>query len=125
MKALSVVIAGFLVLHGLIHLMGAVTYMKLGAVQGLTYKTKIFGGRLDLGETGISFYGALWAVVTLGLTISATALLFGWGWWRPVLIGAALFSLTLTGLDWKEASVGAILNIIILAWLWFLPIFMK
>ncbi len=45
MKTLSVTAAVILILHGLIHLMGTVTYMKLGTVQGLTYKTTLLGGR--------------------------------------------------------------------------------
>lgn len=52
MKTLSIIAMIVLILHGLIHLMGTVTYMKLGTVQGLTYKTTLLGGRWDLGEKG-------------------------------------------------------------------------
>jgi hypothetical protein len=119
MKILPIVIAVFLILHGFIHLMGTVTYMKLGTVQGLTYKTTLLGGRWDLGEGGISFYGALWAVAAIGFVVVAISMIFGWSWWKPILAGVAAFSLALTALDWKVASAGAILNIIILAWLSF------
>jgi len=34
-----------LVLHGLIHLMGTTVCMRLGEIQGLPYKTMLFGGR--------------------------------------------------------------------------------
>jgi hypothetical protein len=125
MKTLSIVAAMILILHGLIHLMGTVTYMKLGTVQGLTYKTTLLGGHWDLGEGGISIYGALWAVAAIGFIVSAAALLFGWSWWKPVLAGVAAFSLALTTLDWKVASAGAILNIVILAWLSFVPDIVK
>jgi hypothetical protein len=121
MKTLSIVVVFILVLHGLIHLMGTVTYMKLGTVQGLTYKTTLLGGRWDLGEGGISVYGALWAAAAIGFVVAAIALLAGWGWYRPVLMGVAVFSFALTALDWKVASAGAILNMVILAWLWFAP----
>ena len=125
MKTLSFIAAIIIILHGLIHLMGTVTYMKLGAVQGLTYKTILLGGLWDLGEGGISAYGALWAIAAIGFVVSAIALLAGWEWYRPVLLGAAVFSLALTALDWKVASAGAILNIIILAWLWLAPNIVK
>ena len=117
--------AVFLLLHGLIHLMGTVTYMKLGTVQGLPYKTTLLGGLRDLGEGGISAYGALWAMAAIGFVLSAIALLAGWGWYRPILMGVAMFSLALTALDWKVASAGAILNIVILAWLWLAPNIVK
>lgn len=125
MKTLSVIAALILILHGLIHLMGTVTYMKLGVVEGLTYKTTLLGGRWDLGESGIRIYGALWAVATIGFVLASIAMLFGWAWWRPVLAGVAAFSLALTVLDWKVASAGAILNIVILAWLGIAPLFGK
>lgn len=121
MKTLSIIVAIILILHGLIHLMGTVTYMKIGTVQGLTYKTTLLGGRRDLGESGIAVYGALWAAAAIGFVIAAIAMLFGWDWWKPVLTGVTIFSLALTALDWEVASAGAILNVVILAWLWLAP----
>lgn len=110
-----------LTLHGLIHLMGTVTYMKLGAVQGLEYKTTLLDGRWDLGENGMTLYGALWALAAIGFVAAAVALLAGWGWHRPALMGAAVFSLALTVLDWKVAAAGAVIDAAILAWLWLGP----
>jgi len=115
MKILFIIIAIVLVLHGLIHLMGTVTYMKLGTVQGLTYKTTLLGGRWDLGESGIRVYGALWALAAIGFAVAAIAMLTGAEGWRLILAGTAIFSLALTALDWQVASAGAILNLVILA----------
>jgi len=123
MKILVIIVAAVLILHGLIHLMGTVTYMRLGTVQGMAYKTTLLGGRWDLGENGIRIYGALWAVAAIGFILAAIAMLFGWSWWRPALAAVAAFSLALTALDWKAASVGAILSIAILAWLTIAPNF--
>jgi hypothetical protein len=125
MKTLSIIVAITLILHGLIHLMGTVTYLKRGTVQGLTYKTTLLGGRWDLGQGGIGIYGALWALAAIGFIVAAIALLAGWGWYRPILMGVAMFSLALSALDWKVASAGAILNIVILAWVWFAPNIVK
>lgn len=121
MKILVIIIPVAIFLHGLVLLMGTVTYMKLGTVQGLSYKTTLLGGRWDLGEGGMAVYGALWAVAAVGFVIAAVAMLAGWGWYRPALIGAAAFSLVLTVLDWRVASAGVILNVIILAWLLLAP----
>ena len=47
--------------HGLIHLMGAVVYMRLGSIEGLPYKT-VLAGRWDVGGAGAAAFGLLWAV---------------------------------------------------------------
>lgn len=121
MKALPIIISIVLILHGLVHLMGTVTYMKLGTVQGLAYKTTLLGGRWDLGEKGIAVYGLLWAAAAAGFIVAAIALAAGWGWYRPALMGVAAFSLVLTALDWRVAFAGVIVNVVILASLWLAP----
>jgi hypothetical protein len=112
---ITIIAAIALALHGLIHLLGTAVYMKLTTIEGMSYKTTLLGGRWDLGETGIRVFGALWAVATVGFVISALALLAGWSWWQPVLVGVTLFSLVLTVLDWSNAFAGVVINIVILA----------
>lgn len=120
-KIITIIAAIVLVLHGLIHLMGTAVYMKLGTVEGLSYKTTLLGGRWDLGAGGIWVFGALWAVAAIGFVVAVMALLAGSGWWQPVLVGVTLFSLVLTALDWSSAYAGTIINIVILAVLWLGP----
>ena len=78
----ALVLAGAVVLavHGLIHLMGTVTYLKLGTVDGLTYKTTVLGGRWDLGENGTKLFGVFWAVAAVGFMLAAAAWAAGWPW---------------------------------------------
>jgi hypothetical protein len=122
MNKIVIIIASIIIgLHGLIHLMGTVVYMKLGTIEGLAYKTTVLGGRWDLGENGMMVFGALWAVAAVGFVLAAVALLAGWGWWRPMLMGVALLSLVLTTLDWNDAFRGAIVNMGILLVLWLGP----
>jgi hypothetical protein len=125
MKTFSVIVAILLILHGLIHLMGTVTYLKLGVVQGLTYKTTLLNGRWDWSEGGIRIYGVLWGLAALGFVVAAIAMLTGATWWRPLLGGVTMLSLALTALDWKDAFAGAVLNLVILAWLGIAPLFGK
>jgi hypothetical protein len=116
MPRLALVVAVvILVVHGFIHLMGATAYLRIGDVQGLPYKTTVWNGRIDLGPTGMGVFGALWLVPAFGFVLAGVALAFGWTWWSPVAIGAALASLVLTGLDWNVAYAGAILNVVIVA----------
>ena len=114
MSILTIIAFIVLVLHGVIHLMGTAAYMKLVDIQQLPYKTTVLGGRWDLGTRGTAVYGALWAVAAIGFIVAAFALLGGWSWWQPVLLGVTLFSLVLTALDWGVANAGVIVNIAIL-----------
>ena len=109
-------LAGFiLIAHGLIHLMGTTVYMRLGDVQGFAYKTTLLGGRWDVGAAGISLFGALWAVAAVGFIASSVGMLTGSSWWQAVLIAVSVFSLLLTGLDSSLAFAGVIVNLVILA----------
>ena len=121
LKIMLIIASIVLFLHGLIHLMGTVAYMRLAVIQQLPYKTTVLGGRWDLGASGTAVYGALWAVAAIGFIVAAAALLIGWQWWQPVLVGVMLLSLALTALDWDVAFAGVILNIAILALLWLGP----
>ena len=121
MKIFTIIGASVLVLHGLIHLMGTAAYLKLAVIEQLPYKTTLLGGRWDLGASGIAVYGALWALAASGFIVAAGALLAGWQWWQPVLLGVTLLSLALTALDWGVAYTGVIVNSVILALLWLGP----
>ena len=109
-----------LILHGLVHLLGAASYTKLAVIQQLPYKTTFLGG-LDLDTGGTAVYGGLWAVAAIGFIVSAVALLAGWKWWKPALVGVTVLSLALTALVWSDARIGVIVNMVILAVLWLGP----
>jgi hypothetical protein len=76
-----------------IHLVGTAVYLGHAQIKGLSYKTALLNGRWNLGEVGIHIFGALWALPTIGFAAVALALLAGWDWWKPVLVGVTLFSL--------------------------------
>jgi hypothetical protein len=123
MKALKIIAAVVLGLHGVIHLMGTAAYLKLTEVQGLPYKTTVLAGRWDLGEVGITIFGVLWGVVALGFIITPVAWLMNKTWWQPALLAVTLLSLILTILDWETAKTGAIISFTNLAILWLWPLF--
>ena len=118
-RILILIVALILGIHGLIHLMGATVYLKLGEIQGLVYKTTVLGGRVDLGASGIRVFGALWILPAIGFVAAALGLLGGWSWWSVVLLVSALVSTMLTVLDWNVAFTGAIVDFAILGALWF------
>ena len=114
-RIVTVIVAVVLIVHGLIHLMGTAVYVRHAQIKGLTYKTTLLNGRWDLGEGGIRIFGVLWVLPATGFVAAALALLAGWEWWKPVLVGVTLLSLVLTALDWSNAFMGAIVDIAILA----------
>ena len=121
MRGLTLAAALLLLVHGLIHLMGMTVYMRLGEIDGMEYKTTLLGGRRNLGSRGILVYGALWGIAAVGFTAAAAGWMVGWEPWRAVLVGVALVSLALTTLDWRNAFLGAGINVVILAALWLGP----
>ncbi len=121
MKSLKIIAAVVLALHGLIHLIGTAAYLKLADVQDFPYKTTVLGGRWDLGQAGISFFGVLWGVVAIGFVVAAIAFLINLTWWRSALLWVTIFSLILTALDSSDAYAGILVNSVILAVLWLRP----
>lgn len=110
-----------LIVHGLLHLIGSAVYMRLAEVNGPYFTTTLLGGRLHLGGVGTRILGALWTLPAFGFIVGALALWAGWNWWGPVLVGAAIFSLALTSLDWSSTFLGAVIDIAILTLLWLGP----
>jgi hypothetical protein len=121
MKPLKIIAAVVLAAHGLLHLIGTAAYLKLADVQGFPYKTTVLGGRWDLGEAGIGFFGVLWGVAAIGFVLAAIAFLMNLTWWRSVLLWVTLLSLVLTVLDSSDAYAGILVNSVILAVLWLRP----
>jgi hypothetical protein len=121
-KALFPAAAVFLILHGLIHLMGTTAYLKLGKIEALPYKTTLLGGSWNVGDGGIRMFGIIWVIPAIGFFLAGVAMFAGWTWW-PALVGVmAVLSLVLTLLDWSVAYAGAIINVVILGMLWLGPV---
>jgi hypothetical protein len=110
-----------LIIHGLIHLMATIVYMKLGEIPGFNYKTSLLSRRWDLGVDGIRFFGALWIFPAVGFVVIGIALLMNLSWWQSMLVPVTLFSLILTDVDWSIAYAGLIVNIAILGLVWWSP----
>lgn len=101
-----------ILLHGLIHLFGVITFWKIGLHEH--YSTKVLGGALDIGERGVYVLGFAWLVATVAYTIAAYGMFTNQDWWQTGLFAAATYSLVLTVLAWKDAIFGSLINLAIL-----------
>lgn len=121
LRFLNLVAAAVLFLHGLVHLLGTAVYLRLAEIPEFPYKTTLLGGFWDLGPMGIRVFGILWAGAAIAFWVGALAFLMDRPIWRTVLIGATLFSLVLTTLDWTVAYAGLAVNLGILIALFLAP----
>jgi hypothetical protein len=112
---IQVIVAVFLILHGLVHLLWFVVPWRITEVDGLPYSTKIFNERFDIGDRGIKFFGLLWLLPTILFIISGLVLFFSIPWWFPLTLWASSISCVLCILAWPIARWGALIDVIIIA----------
>lgn len=106
------IIAIFILLHGLIQLFGVSTFWKIGLHEH--YSTKVLGGALDIGERGVYVLGFAWLVATVAFTIASYGMFTDQDWWQTGLFTAAMYSMVLTVLVWKDAILDSLINLAIL-----------
>ena len=117
-----IVLAGacaVLAIHGLIHFLGTVVYLRVAEIDGFAFKTTLLAGRVDVGEPGIRIFGVLWILPAAGFLVSSAGLWFGWWGWLPTVVVSTIVSLLLTTADWNVAFAGAITDIAIVVLLLF------
>ncbi|MCZ7571675.1 MAG: hypothetical protein M5U01_24255 [Ardenticatenaceae bacterium] len=118
------VIGLFIVLHGLVHLWYFVLSQRLVEFKpemGWTGRSWIFTNLLGDPATR-SLAGGLYLMATLALVASGIGLFFRAEWWRPLLVGSALFSAAIIFLTWdgrmqlvvQKGLIGALISVVIL-----------
>jgi hypothetical protein len=116
---IRIIVAILLVGHGLVHLPGFVVPWRLATLEEMPYKTTLLAGNLDVGATGIRLVGLLWLLAAVGFVVAGGAVFTQHPWWVAVTLGVTLFSLALCILGWPEARFGLLVNLAILAYLFF------
>src|SRR4051794_24452393 len=111
--------AGFLLLHGIAHLVGFLSPWGLlpaptpgGAPPALT--NEVFAGRITLGESAARELGLLWLVAALAFAVVAKGVWLAASWTVPSLVGVTLASLLLTIVWWRTAYIGALVDVTLL-----------
>lgn len=98
---MKIIFASFVIIHGLIHLMGFVKAYQLAEINQITH-------------TIPKPIGLLWLISTLMFIITAAIFLLKKDWWWTIAVPALVLSQLLIILYWQDAKFGTIANAIIL-----------
>ncbi len=107
---LSIIIA----VHGLIHLMGFVTYLDLGEVENLDV-TSVLVSRGDIPDGVSAVIGVAWLLVAVGFVGLAAGVVLRNGWVRPAVISLVVVSAVLSIMALPDAVAGIPINLVVLA----------
>jgi hypothetical protein len=118
---INVIAAIYLIVHGLIHLIGFVVKFQIAEMEDITYKTTVLAGKLDVGHVGTRALGIVWLLLAVAFVISGAAIFASPAWWWSFTLAVTLVSLALCVLGWPDARFGVLANIIVLAFLFIGP----
>lgn len=121
---LRIVFGIFLVLHGLVHLLYAGQSRRIFELQpGMVWPDGAWAFSRLAGMEGARFTATVLLVLgTIVFVVSGAGLLLRQAWWRPLVLGAAVFSSLIYVLLWDGAfqdladkgAIGFLINAAIL-----------
>jgi hypothetical protein len=118
---INVIAAIYLVVHGLIHLIGFVVNFQIAEMQEIAYKTTALAGKVDVGHVGTRVLGVAWLLLAVAFVGSGAAIFSSPPWWWSFTLAVTLVSLAMCVLGWPDARFGVLANVIILAFLFIGP----
>ena len=112
-KPVRFLLAGLLLAHGAVHILGFLATWRIA--KGGTIASTPYVGVYTPGDVTVLFLGVLWLVVAAAFVASAVALATRRAWWPQLTAAAALVSLVLCSLWWRDAMAGIVVNLAVLA----------
>lgn len=111
---MQIILAIWLTLHGLCHLMVFFVTWEFAHMEEMPYKTTVFNGSINLGKKGIRVYGLIWLMMVLAFLGLAIAVVLQLDWWPPLsyILGSA--SLVLSIISWPDAKIITFFSLLIL-----------
>jgi hypothetical protein len=113
------VLAAFLLVHGIAHVVGFAVPWRLVTSADVPYRTTVAGGLIDLGSAGMRVVGVFWLVMAVSFVALAVSVLARTSWWYLALMPLIGISFVLCVLQWPDARFGVLANVAILALLAF------
>jgi hypothetical protein len=78
------------------------------------YKTSVFSGFVNVGDTGIRMVGVVWLAAAVTYLIAGVALAMGASWSVPLASVITIISVALCLSAWPEARLGLAVNVALL-----------
>jgi hypothetical protein len=103
-----------LLVHGVAHLPGFAVAWRLMSSAELPYRTTIFMGRVDVGDTGARALGAVWLVLAGAFAWLSWLNWGGGALFRPVALSIVAVSSLMCVAAWPEARLGLAANALVL-----------
>jgi len=121
---LGFIVGVFIVLHGLVHLLYFGQSRRLFELQpGMVWPDGSWAFSKLLGEEATRWLASIACILAaLGFVVGGIALFVGQSWWRPVVVGAAAFSVAIFVLFWdgglqelsNQGAIAILINMVIL-----------
>jgi hypothetical protein len=97
-----IVVGLFMVLHGLVHFLYVGHGLRLFELPGLAWPDESWVFARWLGQGAVRWLAAIaCGVALLWFVVGGVAILAEQGWWRPAIVGAAVFSTAIWILFWN------------------------
>ena len=110
---MRVLLAAWLLAHGVAHLPGFLVSWQLHDFPDLPFHTTILADRVDIGAVGIRLIGAGWLLCAVAFSTLALAVLLRVVWWEKATYMVLAVSLILCVLSWPRARIGVASNIVV------------
>ena len=111
---MRIVLFVLILLHGIAHLVGFMVPWKMASPEGMTYKTTLLGGKVDVGNTGIRIVGVIWLILFLAMMLSAAGIWFTIPSWKSFTVTFCIVSLVMSVIGLPDSRIGIPVNAIIL-----------
>ena len=107
------ILAGLLIVHGLVHFLGLLIYFEITEIETLEYSTKVLGGRIEVGDFGRGVLGIICVLIMITMVAAGVGLLLGTSWWYSLAQWSTVASTIVTILGWPDTRFGLLINILI------------
>lgn len=108
------VIAVLMLAHAVAHLPGFLVSWRLRFFPEMPFRTTVFGGLLDIGETGTRIVGLGWLTLSIGFAVIAIGAFSRALWWAQAAYVAIVLSTMLCIAGWPDARLGLVANAVTL-----------
>lgn len=106
--------AGFIGIHGVIHVLGFLAIWNLADLPDLANPPTLFLADRPVTDPMVRAFAVWWVVAGLAFIVTSAALMSNTRWWRSLAPLAALLSMVPAALWWADAAWGFLVSVLIL-----------